>query len=205
MMPISTSASAVRLEKLIRKRMATGADKNAVDEQIWNVFGEEWAVVFTDLSGFSRRVAEFGIVHFLQTIFESLRICVPIIEDHDGLLLKTEGDSMLMVFRRPERALSCCVAMMNAVGDYNKTQGDADKVLLCIGVGFGKMLRISDTDVFGAEVNAASKLGEDTAKSGDIFVTGPVQRAVSDKFKFTPMEFCPPGTDSSFRLNYLPG
>ena len=112
---------------------------------------------------------------------------------------------MLMVFRRPERALSCCVAMMNAVGDYNKTQGDADKVLLCIGVGFGKMLRISDTDVFGAEVNAASKLGEDTAKSGDIFVTGPVQRAVSDKFKFTPMEFCPPGTDSSFRLNYLPG
>ena len=30
-----------------------------------------WCVMATDLSGFSRGVAEYGIIHFLQTIFES--------------------------------------------------------------------------------------------------------------------------------------
>jgi adenylate cyclase len=200
MMPTSNSASADRLEKLIKKRMQSGSDKKAVDEQIWNVFGEEWSVVFTDLSGFSRRVAEFGIVHFIQTIYESLRICVPIVEDHDGLLLKTEGDSMLIIFRKPERALRCCIAMMDALAKYNANLIEAERVLLCIGVGFGKMLRISDTDVFGAEVNAASKLGEDTARSRDILVTGPVQRALKDSFKFKPLDYVPPGTDSAFKL-----
>jgi len=202
MMPIKTSASAVRLEQLIQKRMQPGIDKKKVDEQIWNVFGEEWAVVFTDLSGFSRRVAEFGIIHFIQTIYESLRICVPIIEDYDGLLLKIEGDSMLMVFRKPERAVACCIAMQRAVQKHNESLPDTEKVLLCIGIGFGKVLRIGDADVYGAEVNAASKLGEDTAKKLEIMVTGPVQRALKSEFKFEPLDYVPPGTDSAFKLVY---
>ncbi len=39
------------------------------------------------------------------------------------------------------------------------------------------MLRIGDDDVFGSEVNAASRLGEDIARTGDILVT----RSVRDK------------------------
>jgi class 3 adenylate cyclase len=54
--------------------------------------------MFTDLSGFSRNVAKFGIIHFLQTIYESERLLIPIIEDHDGILLKAEGDSLLVIF-----------------------------------------------------------------------------------------------------------
>ena len=33
------------------------------------------------------------------------------------------------------------------------------------------LLRIDDNEVWGAEVNAASKLGEDTARGGEILVT----------------------------------
>lgn len=203
-MPIATSASAARLEKLIKKRMEAGADKAKVDEQIWNVFGEEWAVMFTDLSGFSRRVAEFGIIHFLQTIFESLRVCIPIVEEFDGMVLKVEGDSMLLAFRKVERAVSCAVAMQRALHQENKRLMDAEKILLCVGIGYGKMLRIGDSDLFGAEVNAASKLGEDTAKSGDILVTGPVKRALDQTFKFEALSVIPPGTDSAFRMIYTP-
>jgi len=46
--------------------------------------------------------------------------------------------------------------------------------LLCVGIGFGDVLRIGDSDVWGREVNAASKLGEDTAKSVEILVTEPL-------------------------------
>ena len=55
---IATSASQDRLEKLIAERLAPGADRDAIDARIWALFGETWAVMFTDLSGFSRRVAQ---------------------------------------------------------------------------------------------------------------------------------------------------
>jgi class 3 adenylate cyclase len=37
------------------------------------------------------------------------------------------------------------------------------------------VLRVGATELWGAEVNAASKLGEDIAKSGEILVTGAVR------------------------------
>lgn len=64
---VASTASQDRLEKLIEERLKPKADQARVDEKIWNLFGERWAVMFTDLSGFSRRVADFGIIHFLQT------------------------------------------------------------------------------------------------------------------------------------------
>ncbi|MBI5348262.1 MAG: adenylate/guanylate cyclase domain-containing protein, partial [Chloroflexi bacterium] len=63
---IETSASQDRLEKLISERLKPGADKELIDSRIWDLFGETWAVMFTDLAGFSRNVEKFGIIHFLQ-------------------------------------------------------------------------------------------------------------------------------------------
>lgn len=55
-----------RLWRLIEERTRPGADTQALDKRIWDLFGETWAVMFTDLSIFSRQVANFGIIHFLQ-------------------------------------------------------------------------------------------------------------------------------------------
>lgn len=136
--------------------------------------------MFTDLSGFSRRVAEFGIIHFLQTIYESERLLVPVIEDHDGILLKVEGDSMLVIFRNAAKALQCALTMQTVTEVYNRVRSPEEQVLLCVGLGAGRVLRIGDSDVYGAEVNAASKLGEDRAESGDILVTGGFRRECGD-------------------------
>ena len=73
-----------RLWSLIEERCQPGADVARIDQRIWDLFGEEWAVMFTDLSGFSRRVEEFGILHFLQIIHEQHKILLPIVEKHDG-------------------------------------------------------------------------------------------------------------------------
>src|ERR1041384_5874417 len=104
---VSSTASEDRLEKLIELRLDPGTDKTALDQRSWDPFGEEGAGMYTDLSGFSRNVAEFGIIHFLQVIHESKKILIPVIETHDGILLKTEGDSMLIIFRSPSNALEC--------------------------------------------------------------------------------------------------
>jgi adenylate cyclase len=199
---ISSSASEDRLEKLIEARLKAGGDKAAVDQRIWNLFGEEWSVLYTDLSGFSRGVAEFGIIHFLQVIHESRKILIPVIENHDGILLKTEGDSMLIIFRNPARALECAVEMQRVCADYNASSEESEKLLLCVGIGHGKVLRIGDTDVFGAEVNAACKLGEDTARAWQVLVTEPFRNAVEGG-EFERLETCPSGTSGAFRLKYV--
>ena len=178
---VVSGASADRLEKLIAERLQPAADKATIDRRIWRLFGERWAVLYTDLSGFSRNVAEFGIIHFLQTIYESHRLLVPLIEKSNGILLKTEGDSMLVIFRKPAKALQAAVGMQDACAAYNRGRPDEEKVLLCVGLGYGTMLRIGDSDVFGREVNAASKLGEDTAKAGEILVTDAFRLAVGDE------------------------
>lgn len=201
---VVSGASADRLEKLIAERLAPGADKAAVDRRIWRLFGEKWAVLYTDLSGFSRNVAEFGIIHFLQTIYESHRMLVPIIEKENGILLKTEGDSLIVLFRHVNDALRSAVAMQQCTQQYNKTRSDEEKVLLCVGIGFGDMLRIGDADVFGAEVNAACKLGEDIAKANDILLTGAASRAarLPAGTSLQPLESIPAGADAAFRLTY---
>jgi class 3 adenylate cyclase len=201
---IGSDASRARLQKLIEERMHPGANKAEIDSRIWDLFGEEWAVMFTDLSGFSRLVQEFGIIHFLQTIHESKKMLIPCIEKYDGILLKMEGDSMLVIFRNPQKAIECGVAMQKTLKNYNEHRTDVEKVLLCIGLGYGKMLRIGDEDVFGSEVNAASKLGEDTAKAWQILVTGSVKRKVENipALKFEKIDIIPPGADSAYKLIY---
>ena len=201
---ISTSASQDRLEKLLAERRQPGADTEAVDARIWSLFGEEWTVMFTDLAGFSRGVEAFGIIHFLQIIHESWRLLVPCVDEHDGILLKTEADSLLIIFRRPDRGLACALAMQRTLKAWNAGRIDEEQVLLCIGLGHGRMLRIGDHDVFGAEVNAAGKLGEDIAGAGEILVTAALKAAVEpmDGVRFEPIAEIPPGASAAFRAVY---
>ncbi|HEY5926525.1 MAG TPA: adenylate/guanylate cyclase domain-containing protein [Kofleriaceae bacterium] len=172
--------SSARLWKLVEERTQTGADVAAIDQRIWDLFGEEWAVMFTDLAGFSRHVARFGIIHFLQIILEQKRLLLPIIEQHDGILIKIEADSLLVLFKKPAQAIACAVAMQKTCQHVNARRAAEEHVILCVGLGYGKLLKIGDDDVFGHEVNIASKLGEDIAKGHEILVTRACREAVGE-------------------------
>src|SRR5881392_1438117 len=129
---IAHGASEDRIEKLIASRIEAAADREAIDQRIWDLFGEEWCIMATDLAGFSRGVAEFGIIHFLQTIYESERILVPVVEEHDGILLKVEGDSFFVIFRNVQKALRAAVEMQRTVARYNEGRPPEEHVLLGI-------------------------------------------------------------------------
>lgn len=199
---IYRSGALGRLDKLLGARLQPGADKARIDERIWDLFGDTWAVMYTDLSGFSRLVAEYGIIHFLQTIHESERIFIPCIDAHDGILLKTEGDSLFVIFRQPLKAVQCAFALLEAADHYNRDCVEAEHILVGAGIGYGRMLVIGDHDVFGAEVNAACKLGEDMAKGGDIFVTDAVAESLQSHPSYTlrQLERCPAGTPAAYKV-----
>jgi class 3 adenylate cyclase len=169
-----------RLWDLIAERAQPGANVADVDRRIWDLFGETWAVMFTDLSGFSRQVEEFGILHFLQVIHDHRTVLSPLIRDHEGILIKAEADSLIVIFRRAVSAVRCAAAMMRRLEDFNRSRQPETEVLLCVGIGYGDILRIGDSDVYGREVNAASKLGEDAAQSGEILLTSDAVSAAGE-------------------------
>jgi adenylate cyclase len=196
-----------RLWQLVEERSKPGADVRRIDERIWNLFGEQMAVMFTDLTGFSRGVDEFGIIHFLQIIYEHNQLLLPIVADHDGILIKQEADSFLIVFRQARNAMTCAVEMQRACQRLSSRRRPEEHILLCVGVGFGPVLRIGDRDVFGSEVNAASKLGEDLATSDQILVTDAVREAAGEieGLIFQPVSLTVPGTDRVWSVLYERG
>ncbi len=201
---IVQSASVDRLQSLITARLQAGADKAEIDRRIEDLFGETWCIMATDLCGFSRGVADFGIIHFLQTIYESERILVPVVERNDGILLKIEGDSFLVIFRNVQKALRAAIEMQRTVREYNAGRDSIEQILLGVGLGYGTVLRIGDEDVFGIEVNSAYILGEDTARAYEILVTKAVRDAATgvDGISFEDIARVPPGAGGAYRVVY---
>jgi class 3 adenylate cyclase len=165
------------LNDFLTARRQPGADLAGIDAAIFARFGRTQAVMFTDLVGFSRLVETFGIVHFLQLIQESESRFLPLIQQHGGHCLKREGDSLLAVFDAPADALASAHAMVAATVALNPGRLPEDRIEVCIGLGFGLVLRVGADEVWGAQVNAASRLGEDMAQGGEILVTQEFQQA----------------------------
>lgn len=166
------------LAKLLEERIRAEADHAAIDERIWQLFGERWCVLFTDMAGFSRRAARAGIVPFLVLIHQMRRLVGPIWEEHAGLVLKDIADSQLVLFRDPRAALAACIDAQRAVSKHNEQTVEADRIYLGCGLGWGEILKLGDEDVYGVEVNFAAKLGEDLAGPYDIFLTPDCVKAI---------------------------
>ena len=195
-----TEAQALR--DYLTARRQTGADRSAIDQTIFSRFGRQQAVMFTDLVGFSRLVEAFGILHFLQLIDEAETLFLPLIAQHGGICLKQEGDSMLVVFDHPAHALAAARAMVAATEALNPARTPEDRIEVCVGLGFGTVLRV-EGDVWGAQVNAASKLGEEMARGGEILATEAFRLALPEQaFTVHGNLF---GPSPVFRLDPAPG
>lgn len=193
------------LYQLIEQRLEPGADIAAIDEKIWEMFGETWTVLCTDMTGFTRRTDQFGITHFLTLIFEMQRMLKPIALEHNGHLIKDEADNLFIIFREPLQAVNCAIDMNRATTKYNMNKDADHQIVVSIGIGHGQILKIGDEDCWGSEVNRSFKLGEDIAKGGEILLTPSAYQTVRDliEFKFSLVENSPSELIASYyRLEY---
>lgn len=173
------------------------------DEAIWQAYGETWCIMATDLSGFSRGVADHGILHYLRIIQESERLLVPVIERHQGQRLKVEGDSLFVIFERVQDALNAAIEMQRATRAWNAGKPRRDQLLLGIGLGYGRVVRVAPADVYGNEVNSACILGETFAGGYEILVTQAVRDQAPEQ-RFERIEHVPPGAGGAYRVEYSP-
>ena len=100
----------------------------------------------------------------------ALRVLRPGIARHGGRLVKVEADSLMLAFPDARSACRGVFAMEQALRRLNRGRPTNEQLAFSYGIGFGQVLDLED-DVFGLEVNLASKLGEDLARAGEVLLT----------------------------------
>ena len=160
-----TLASALR-----RREDRTASLRARLDARTRAALSRPLAIVYTDTASFTRSVARHGILHFLMVFARALRTLRPLVARHGGRLIKVEADSLLLAFPDGARACRAALAMLPALARLNRGRPPSERLAFSFGIGFGEVLDLGN-DLLGLEVNLASKLGEDTARPGEILLT----------------------------------
>lgn len=145
-------------------------DIEAIDHEIWDKYGEDWTIVYTDLSGFTREAYNRGIMFTLEAIHTFRMIALPIIAELGGIVIKTEGDSLMILIKEPAKALTFARKINAELGSYNLSH-PGQEIYNGSGIAYGKIIKLGNEDIYGLEVNLASKLGENMAVGNEILLT----------------------------------
>lgn len=138
------------------------------------------AILFTDVVGFSARMQkdEATTLELLQKDFDAMRrVC----EAHQGSVLKSTGDGLLMTFSSAVHAVACSLAMQRQFAAVESVPGAPEPLLHRIGIHLGDVL-IQGQDVMGDGVNIAARLQAE-AEPGGICISQTVYDVVKNKLE----------------------
>ena len=124
-----------------------------------------------DSTGFSRTTRKKGIVYYLTIIARMRQIGRRIFAGHDVIGFRAEADNLFAEFSTVQQALFAAFDMHRYFKENELMLADDEPFQVCIGIGFGRLLKSRGEGVFGDEMNLASKLGEDTAEGGQTLIT----------------------------------
>jgi class 3 adenylate cyclase len=129
------------------------------------------AIVFVDLSGFTRHTSEHGDESAVRAATSLQRRADEAARRHGGRLVKLLGDGVLL-------RLMDATAGVEAAIDLVETMSGEGALLAHAGVHAGPVIE-RDLDVFGQTVNLASRIA-DVASSGEVLVSQTVAEAAGD-------------------------
>lgn len=158
-------------EELLLKRGVDVSGNADLEREIIKRYETDCAVLILDSSGFTRRTRNEGIIHFLSLLADMHKRVEPILEEYKVMFFWHEADNVFAVFPSALDAVKCAITIQTETQTVNKSRPPESRLETCIGIGAGKMLKIGNENIFGEEMNAASKLGEDTAEPGEILMT----------------------------------
>ena len=169
--PIAQRNSRANLERILGEMIEAPEQRAELAQAVVEIFSQDKAVLVLDMTGFSRTTQRHGIVSFLLMIHQMQLIARPCVDAHGGLLVKAEADNLFCLFDTVADAVRASQDIMERLNAANLLLPEDRRLFVSIGIGFGNILNIGDEDLFGNEVNLASKLGEDVAERGEILLT----------------------------------
>jgi adenylate cyclase len=134
------------------------------------------AIVAADVAGYSRLMGadEVGTLAALKALRRE--IVDPAIAAHEGRIVKTTGDGMLVEFASAVEAVTCAVAIQEKVADQI---GEGPRIQLRIGINIGDII-IDGDDIFGDGVNVAARV-ENECEPGGVCLSGSAFEQVRGK------------------------
>ncbi len=121
------------------------------------------AVMFADVSGSSRLYKRHGNTQAKLQIDNTLFGTRQIIEEHEGIVVKTLGDEIMARFLNPLLACRAAIALQ-------RRAQEEDNLALRIGMSYGDTLMDEHGDVFGDVVNDAADVSH-IARGRQVVIT----------------------------------
>lgn len=130
------------------------------------------AVMAADLVGYSR-LMEKNEAETLERLKAARDVIDTIIEENNGAIITTAGDSIVAAFPSALSAIDCAVQIQKFMLTHNADRPDDDRLMFRIGMNVGDVI-IDNGDIFGDTVNIAARL-EGIADPGGICVSRSVR------------------------------
>ena len=137
-------------------------------------------IVFTDVAGFSASMNEdeAGTLRLVNRDFTIMRDTC---QKHQGRVLKSMGDGLLMYFDSATQAVGCSLEIQTIISDLAKKSPSTKNLKHRIGIHIGDVY-VNESDVMGDGVNIASRL-ESKAAPGGINISQTVYDVVKNSLK----------------------
>jgi class 3 adenylate cyclase len=167
------------LRLLERRELVPLTERARFDEELFHKLGRLRAIVFTDTADFTIRSVRYGLPHFMMSFLQAAKAAAAVVAKGEGELVKLEGDSLMLRYPSVPAACRGVDAIEALLRRFNRGRREDELVRFSYGIGWGALLDI-EHDLFGLEVNLASKLGEDLARPGEVLLT-PAAAAALDR------------------------
>ena len=137
------------------------------------------AILAADVAGYSRLmgVDEEGTLAALKA--HRRELIDPLITQHQGRIVKTTGDGVLIEFGSIVDAVRCAVVFQQGMEDRNGNVDEDQQIRFRVGINVGDVI-VDGDDIFGDGVNVAARL-ETLAEPGEICVSATVREHVGGK------------------------
>jgi TolB-like protein/Flp pilus assembly protein TadD len=140
------------------------------------------AILAADVVGYSRMMQadEAGTLAALKDVRKN--VIEPLIQKHDGRLVKEMGDGLLVEFASAVSAVTCAVELQGELAATSTDIRDDRRLVIRIGINVGDVI-VEGADLFGDGVNVAARL-EGVARPGTVCVSQTVYDQVKGKVPF---------------------
>ena len=122
----------------------------------------------SDVVGFSKMMGE-DEVNTLKILKERRLIIDKIINEKNGIIFGSAGDSVIAEFPSPIKASEAAIAIQSKMKTLNQNTPKTDQMIFRVGINIGDVM-VSDNNLFGDAVNIAARL-EAAAKPSGICVS----------------------------------
>ncbi len=141
------------------------------------------AILSADVVGYSRLMGDDEEAT-IEVLVDCRDVFSKRVENHDGRVVDTAGDSVLSVFDSVVEAVRCAMEIQIALSERNEELSEDRRMRFRIGINLGDIIEKEDGTVYGDGVNVAARM-EALAEPGGVTLSDDAYRQVRAKLEVT--------------------